>query len=132
MAEWLKAVDSKSTVRVRVPGVRIPLSPPLWCAGETGEVTEWLKVHAWKACVGKLTGGSNPPLSATHPGEGRVLKTGTREPRQVREEATVVGAFRALGAPGSHPGGWHSFQRLNEIAEGVACRVGATLWRAGG
>ena len=28
-------------------------------------MTEWLKVHAWKACVSqKGTGGSNPPLSA--------------------------------------------------------------------
>ena len=29
MAEWSKAVDSKSIVRSHVPGVRIPLSPPL-------------------------------------------------------------------------------------------------------
>ena len=29
MAEWSKAVDSKSIVRSRVPGVRIPLSPPV-------------------------------------------------------------------------------------------------------
>ena len=28
MAEWSKAVDSKSIVRSCVPGVRIPLSPP--------------------------------------------------------------------------------------------------------
>ncbi len=26
-------------------------------------MTEWLKVHAWKACVQQCTGGSNPPLS---------------------------------------------------------------------
>ena len=32
--------------------------------GASGEMTEWLKVHDWKSCVGKLTGGSNPPLSA--------------------------------------------------------------------
>ena len=32
---------------------------------EIGEVTEWLKVHAWKACVRrKRTEGSNPSLSA--------------------------------------------------------------------
>ena len=31
----------------------------------SGEVTEWLKVHAWKACVRqKCTEGSNPSLSA--------------------------------------------------------------------
>src|SRR5207302_11426210 len=31
---------------------------------EIGWVTEWLIVHAWKACVPKGTGGSNPPPSA--------------------------------------------------------------------
>ena len=32
---------------------------------ERGEMTEWLKVHAWKACVRqKCTEGSNPSLSA--------------------------------------------------------------------
>ena len=31
----------------------------------TGEVSEWLKEHAWKACVRqKRTEGSNPSLSA--------------------------------------------------------------------
>ncbi len=31
----------------------------------TGEVSEWLKEHAWKACVRqKCTAGSNPALSA--------------------------------------------------------------------
>ncbi len=29
MAEWSNAVDSKSIVRVSVPGVQIPLSPPI-------------------------------------------------------------------------------------------------------
>ena len=61
-----------------------------------GEVTEWLKVHDWKSCVGQLTGGSNPPLSARIElesivgGEGRGPETETREPRQVRKEATVA------------------------------------------
>src|SRR5205814_5182357 len=31
----------------------------------TGWVTEWLIVHAWKACVPKGTGGSNPPPSVS-------------------------------------------------------------------
>ena len=31
----------------------------------SGEVSEWLKEHAWKVCIGqKPIGGSNPPLSA--------------------------------------------------------------------
>ncbi len=30
MAEWSKAVDSKSTVGVTSPGVRLPLSPPFF------------------------------------------------------------------------------------------------------
>lgn len=30
-----------------------------------GQVAEWLKAHAWKACIrDKRIGGSNPPLSA--------------------------------------------------------------------
>src|SRR3984957_2943613 len=72
MAEWLKALDSKSSVPARVPGVRIPLSPPSrWFAHQRiaeaffqGEVTEWPKVHDWKSCVPpKGTVGSNPTLS---------------------------------------------------------------------
>ena len=39
-----------------------------------GEVTEWLKVHDWNSCVGQLTGGSNPPLSA-------ILRVGLSESR---------------------------------------------------
>ena len=83
-------------------------NPALSASDSRGEVTEWLKVHGWNPCVGQLTGGSNPPLSSIFfaiGSEGRVLGTGTCEPRQVREEATVVGAFRALGVPGSHQGG---------------------------
>ena len=29
-------------------------------------MAEWSKAHAWNACVGKLTEGSNPSLSAIH------------------------------------------------------------------
>ena len=29
-----------------------------------GEVSEWFNVHAWKACMPKGIGGSNPLLSA--------------------------------------------------------------------
>ena len=43
------------------PGVRIPLSPQYFPF--KGEMSEWLKEHAWKACVAQVTGGSNPPLS---------------------------------------------------------------------
>ena len=32
-----------------------------------GELLEWLKRHAWKACIRqKRIGGSNPPLSANY------------------------------------------------------------------
>ncbi len=37
-------------------------------AAEQGEMTEWPKVHAWKACVPlKGTEGSNPSLSECSP-----------------------------------------------------------------
>ena len=49
MAEWSIAADSKSVVPVRVPGVRIPLSPPLLPAGRgyqlSVSVRVWLPVH---------------------------------------------------------------------------------------
>jgi hypothetical protein len=82
MAEWTKAIDSKS---IRGPkgssGVRIPLPPPpilsqrdpqkasigghpsRWNCTERCE--SWLNRHAWRACVPhKGTVGSNPTLSA--------------------------------------------------------------------
>ena len=31
-----------------------------------GEVAEWPKAHAWKACVAQVTEGSNPSLSANN------------------------------------------------------------------
>ena len=33
--------------------------------GCSGEVSEWPKEHAWKACVRQRTEGSNPSLSAS-------------------------------------------------------------------
>ena len=85
MAEWSKAPDSKSGVPVRVPWVRIPLSPkkgngPKIIANTitnrgisnqtaqavlfVGEVTERPKVRDWKSRVPhKGTEGSNPSLS---------------------------------------------------------------------
>lgn len=39
-----------------------------------GEVTEWSKVHDWKSCVPKGTGGSNPFLSALWSCQRRPVK----------------------------------------------------------
>ena len=38
----------------------------------SGEVSEWLKEHAWKACVRQRTRGSNPRLSARIKASGEV------------------------------------------------------------
>jgi hypothetical protein len=74
VAEWTKAVDSKSTVgsahrgfeshplRLLLHMYDIKTQYPI--AGCAGEVTEWPKVHDWKSCVGQPTEGSNPSLSA--------------------------------------------------------------------
>ena len=61
MAEWTKALDSKSSVRESVPWVRIPPFPFVL---NSGEMAERLKAHAWKACLAKTNVGSNPTLSA--------------------------------------------------------------------
>ena len=37
VAEWSKAVDSKSIVRLHVPGVRIPPSPPVILLNPSGQ-----------------------------------------------------------------------------------------------
>ena len=36
----------------------------------TGEMAEWLKAHAWKACIPQGIQGSNPCLSANYPSKG--------------------------------------------------------------
>ena len=42
-----------------------PRCPPVWrVAIQCGEVSEWLKEHAWKVCIRQRIGGSNPPLTA--------------------------------------------------------------------
>jgi hypothetical protein len=50
-------------------------------------MTEWLKVHAWKACVGKLTVGSNPTLSANFQNSdfGRLLPRPARGGARLRQ-----------------------------------------------
>ena len=45
---------------------------------ETGEVSEWLKEHAWKVCIRQRIEGSNPSLSARHKKapDGGLFKSG--------------------------------------------------------
>ena len=45
-------------------------------AKKLGEVSEWLKEHAWKVCIRKRIEGSNPSLTATYkkPGFSRVFR----------------------------------------------------------
>ena len=57
-------------------------SDSIQCVEFRGEVTEWLKVHDWNSCVGQLTGGSNPPLSATLPSR-RWVRVGAQRPGPV-------------------------------------------------
>jgi hypothetical protein len=94
MAEWTKAIDSKS---IRGPkgssGVQIPLPPPPFLEqlldqrdpqeaiisrrggwNYTERCESWLNRHAWRACVPhKGTVGSNPTLSARGLGEATRL-----------------------------------------------------------
>ena len=37
---------------------------PIVAPRQYGEVSEWLKEHAWKVCIRQRIGGSNPPLTA--------------------------------------------------------------------
>ena len=66
---------------------------------KAGEVTEWLKVHAWNACVRKYREFESHPLR--HKFDLGVIAgsraTKNHEPRQVREEAAAVNLFVCRG-----------------------------------
>ena len=66
-----------------------------WLKLLNGEVTEWLKVHAWNACVRKYREFESHPLR--HIFDLGVIAgscaTKNRELRQVREEAAVTKLF---------------------------------------
>ncbi len=54
-----------------------PRCPPVWrVAIQCGEVSEWLKEHAWKVCIRQRIGGSNPPLTAIIQDESLYESTG--------------------------------------------------------
>ena len=99
--ERLNGLVSKTSVSSRAPGVQIPPSPPstaraaqaiprtrvdrgrrYYQPASSGEVSEWLKEHAWKACV-----------SATAP---RVrIPPSPPDLAPIRDRAVSGGAFRA-------------------------------------
>ena len=51
-------------------------------------MAEWLKAHAWKACVGKTTVGSNPTLSAIllRTDFHAVIREGGRRPELIPDQ----------------------------------------------
>ena len=57
-----------------------------------GEMLEWLKRHAWKACIRqKRIGGSNPPLSATNAENQQIAKqTPSFTPKNVKSGVFVL------------------------------------------
>ena len=81
----------------------------IYCPVHTiGEVTEWLKVHAWNACEREFREFESHPLrhlAYVFSVIAGSCATKTREPRQVREEATVVRNFVC------RRGAWLSFFR---------------------
>ena len=97
VAEWSKAVDSKSIVGQPTAGSNPALSAIFIIIRLNfyGEMTEWTKVLAWNASVGQPTVGSNPTLSAISANSARPKVvvgsswSGIREPRQDRKVATV-------------------------------------------
>ena len=44
---------------------RVSSTPRASLVVSPGEVSEWLKEHAWKVCIRQRIEGSNPSLSAT-------------------------------------------------------------------
>ena len=62
MAEWSKAVDSKSIVRLRVPGVRIPLSPPHILPCESNQIAKEKNISINEDCQKNIRARINPAL----------------------------------------------------------------------
>ena len=52
------------TAFAQLPIVAPRCPPSGQAAKQYGEVSEWLKEHAWKVCIRQRIGGSNPPLTA--------------------------------------------------------------------
>ena len=79
-------VGSNPTLSANSPVPRSSNEMP----SKNGEMTEWLKVLAWKACVRQRTVGSNPTLSARIRFAGpKPCALQSREFRQARKGATV-------------------------------------------
>src|SRR5262245_22961270 len=83
----------------------------------TGEMAEWLKAHAWKACVRQnRTVGSNPTLSATDP----VL---LRSPPPVAQTISACPANTSAATSGL--GGWRAaaFDSLKGLFSPKLCTL---------
>ena len=52
-----------------------------------GKMSEWFKVHAWKACIGESLSGVRIPLFPLQGPDALHITAG--KPRQIRKEATV-------------------------------------------
>jgi hypothetical protein len=86
-----------------------------------GEMAEWLKAHAWKACVLKGTVGSNPTLSAI---QSAVAETSRAHSGTVRENSAIS---RGLGRRAlSYPDRRRRFPRpIDAVIRGcLCCQVG--------
>ena len=64
-----------------------------------GEVSEWLKEHAWKVCIRQRIEGSNPSLTAINKKPGRApgflfIGSGWQEPSQGSTKSAAFGYER--------------------------------------
>jgi hypothetical protein len=81
-----------------VKSMRARLSSGAIALYRPGEMAEWLKAHAWKACVPQGTVGSNPTLSAIERsrhkhGPDRLHRLAFQACRRARTGAVVLASF---------------------------------------
>jgi hypothetical protein len=137
VAEW---AGFENQCVLWAPWVRLPPSPPspfpffggvasggagrsvedlASAVNNSGEVSEWLKEHAWKACVSVPgTEGSNPSLSANLQELERTLPVESSESSAPGEPAG-----------GSGPPQWARFEP-GQAGNGAALRTGVHVWQA--
>ena len=88
---------------------------------QDGEMAEWLKAHAWKACLPQGNQGSNPCLSAKH--LPKVLKTKVKhiESWSCRREqsARIVRIYMRIGLGRAvlHDHGWGARPRVYGLSQ---------------
>ena len=114
-AGWRQAAGSRSNSPLAMTRANKTAGSSGGGTGEMGEMAEWLKAHAWKACIlQKGIEGSNPSLSATFDCGRRPLFVGPGPVRQKQIRPVKIAESKVAEREGFEPSipfwSMHAFQ----------------------